>query len=210
MANKESVSPIKPHPNLREFFRDALEDAAGHQRLSADTQTMYYVVNLLTAFTRSEQLYDVDEEGVRLPALAKLLAAALNAGHRGERGQHLQRLGDLALFLSGFFPDQLARKPVDMDYYIAMGGQAYQSLHVDLRGSQRGAALGEVFAELASKFGAFVDALDEVAEALRADRDSNVLRLYELWLKTGSPRLAEKLRRQGIEPNEAGRSRGGH
>lgn len=197
------VSRVVRQSNLTEYFREALDEAANNQRLSADDHTKFYVVNLLTAFTRSEELFEPHPDGPRLKPLALMLTDALSARHPGERGHHLRRLGDIALFMSGFFPDLLARQLVDVDYYIAMGGQAYESLHTTLRGSARGAALSDIYAELASKFAAFVDALDEVAESMRQESDLDILRLYEIWMKTGSQRCAGKLRRLGVEANDS-------
>ena len=45
-----------------------------------------------------------------------------------ERNRALQRLGDVSLFIAGFFAGSFARKLVDIDYHIAMGGRAYGSL----------------------------------------------------------------------------------
>ena len=73
--------------------------------------------------------------------------------------------------------------------------------HVDVRRTMRGRAIGGVFAELAEKFRAFVDVLAEIRDSGRASDALDVLRLYEVWLKTGSLRAARLLRSQGIEPN---------
>ena len=52
------------------------------------------------------------------------------------------------------------------------------------RGRRR--VLGQVFAELAQKFQPMVDALNEVSETSHRHTDEDILRLYEIWLKTGS------------------------
>jgi hypothetical protein len=51
-----------------------------------------------------------------------------------------------------------------------------------------GKALAGVFAEIAAKFQRLVDALNDVSEMSWRSRDRDVLRLYEVWLTTGSPR----------------------
>jgi len=63
-----------------------------------------------------------------------------------------------------------------------------------------GGALGEVFAELSAKFQRLVDALNEVSEMSHRHSDRDVLRQYEIWLKTGSPRAREILLRLGVIP----------
>jgi hypothetical protein len=67
-----------------------------------------------------------------------------------------------------------------------------------------------VFAELATKFGALVDALNEIAAAARPPSNDELMRLYEVWIKTGSPRAAGRLRALGVEPVAATRVRWSH
>ena len=49
-----------------------------------------------------------------------------------------------------------------------------------------------------------VDALNEVSESSCAQTDRDILRLYEIWLKTGSPRCYAQLKRLGVDPTGAG------
>src|SRR5437667_9881154 len=102
-------------PSLAEYFRDALQDALAHQRLAVEDQTEQYVVNLLTLFARAEHLYDGLPAGKRMPPLAGMFAAALEAPAPAERERGLQRLGDVSLFIAGFFAHGFARRLVDID-----------------------------------------------------------------------------------------------
>jgi len=192
---------IRPVANLQEFFKDSVADAMDRQGVAADDHTAYYVVNLLTLFARSEKLYDQRTEGPGPPALALLLAEAATAPDPKVRNVGLRRVGDTSLFVAGFFQDAFARKLVDVDYYIDIGGAAYGSLSASVRGTVHGRAFGGVFAELAAKFREFVDVLAEIRDSARAADDHDILRLYEVWLKTGSVRAARVLRSLGIEPS---------
>jgi len=192
---------IRPVANLQEFFKDSVADAMEKQRVAADDHTAYYVVNLLTLFARSEKLYDHRGDGPGPQPLALLLAEAADTSDSQTRNVVLQRVGDTSLFVAGFFQDGFARKLVDVDYYIDIGGAAYGWLSDSVRGTVRGRAFGAVFAELAEKFREFVDVLAEIRDSARAADDHDILRLYEVWLKTGSQRAARLLRSQGIEPN---------
>jgi len=191
---------IRPVANLQEFFKDSVADAMEKQGVAAHDHTAYYVVNLLTLFARSEKLYDGASEGPGPQPLALLLAEAASSSDPQTRNVVLQRVGDTSLFVAGFFQDGFARKLVDVDYYIEMGGAAYGSLSEYVRGTTRGRVFGGVFAELAEKFRDFVDVLADIRDSGRAG-DLDILRLYEVWLKTGSTRAARLLRSQGIEPN---------
>src|SRR5262249_47788905 len=66
-----------------------------------------------------------------------------------------------------------------------------------------------VFGELAHKFVGFVTVLGEVADGVMASQargERGLLRVYERWLKSGSPTLAAELCARGIVP---GRGKGG-
>jgi hypothetical protein len=92
---------------------------------------------------------------------------------------------------------------VDVDYHIAMGGRAYGTLaQAPFHGAQR--VLADVFAELEEKFQPLVDALNEIGEGAARNSPRDVLRLYELWHKTGSPRAHRLLLGLGIRPVAAG------
>ncbi|HEY0686965.1 MAG TPA: hypothetical protein VGD45_31775 [Steroidobacter sp.] len=191
-------------PNLREFFHDSVQKALRNQRVAVDDHTEHYVVNVLTMFARSEELYEQTPDGVRLRPLAHMLADAAAAPSSQQRDEALRRLGDVSLFIAGFFAQSFARKLVDVDYHIAMGGRAYGTLAENLRYSIRGQAFAAVFLELAGKFQRLVDVLNDVAEMAYQHTDKDILRLYEIWLKTGSPRAFAILQRLGVAPVPSG------
>jgi hypothetical protein len=199
----EAARRVLAVANLREFFRDTLHGALVKQHLTVEDQTEHYVVNLLTLFARSEALYEGDAPGAGLKPLAAILGEALEAPRATERHRTLQRLGDVSLFIAGFFAHSFAARLVDIDYHIAMGGHAYGTLaQATARG--RGRVLAAVFAELAAKFQPMVDALNEVSETSYAHSDRDILRLYEIWLKTGSARCHGLLKRLGVNPTAHG------
>lgn len=196
--------------NLQDFFRTSIDDAITKHGVDVDPHATHYVVNLLTLFSRSDELYEDDGETYGLRPLALMLADAADAQSPEERNYSLQRIGDVALFVSGFFADGLARKAVDIDYYIHMGGNAYGSLSEEVRGTFRGNAFAEVYRELARKFQVMVDVLNEVRESARPDSDVDLLRTYEVWLKTGSKRAEKLLRAQGVTPIQSSREPNQH
>jgi hypothetical protein len=192
---------IKLVASLREYFKDSVAGAMESRRIDAGDQTAHYVVNLLTLFARSEALFDETENGRELRPLAAVLAEAASANRAEQRNYALQRVGDVALFVAGFLCEGMARRLVDVDYYVWVGGSAYGTLSQNIRGSARGRVFSSVFAELADKFQDFVDVLAEVRDAGLSSQDADILRMYEIWLRTGSRRAASKLRSAGIEPN---------
>jgi len=186
--------------SLQDFFRTSVEDAISRQGVEVDTHATHYVVNLLTLFSRSDEFYEDTGETFGLKPLALMLADAADAPTSAERSHALQRIGDVALFMSGFFADSFARRAVDVDYYITMGENAYGSLSDEVRGTFRGNAFADVYLELARKFQVLVDVLNEVREGPNGDNSLDLLRTYEIWLKTGSKRAEALLKEQGVVP----------
>jgi hypothetical protein len=179
-----------------EYFRELVQSAMQNQHLEAGELTAFYLVNLLTGFVhidRVEAARDEEPLGIRF---AKALQ---EAGIRQRDG--LRQVGDLSLFISGFFADSLNRRLVDVDYYIQLGESAYGSL------AHRDVTFGEVFNELSEKFPAFVDVLGEVSEQSALTSNTDVLRLYEKWVRTKSRRSGDLLVARGIVPNASVGSR---
>jgi hypothetical protein len=170
-----------------EYFKELVESAISHQGLTAGEMTSYYLVRLLTGYVHLDPA-DSDE------ALGVRFVKALQAGGALQR-DGLRRVGDLSLFISGYFSDSLNRNSIDIDYYMALGERAYGSL------ARTDDAFSDVFDELAEKFSGFVDVLGEVSERTALTSNSDLLRLYERWLKTRSRRSGDLLARQGIVPN---------
>lgn len=200
MSVSVAAEKVVPVHNLTEYFRESVETVIDKQQVDVDPHAAHYVVNLLTLFSRSDEFYEDHGESYGLRPLALMMADAAGASSAAERNFSLQRIGDVALFISGFFADSLADKLVDLDYYIFMGGNAYGSLSDEIRGTTRGAAFADIYRELAAKFQVFVDVLNEVRDSARPDSDVNLLRTYDVWLKTGSRRAAALLRQNGVVP----------
>ncbi len=210
MADAWASGRVVPVPDLRDYFRQSIDAAMDSQGVCMDPHATHYVVNLLTLFSRSEDLYEDHGECYGLKPLALMLADAAEAATPSERTFSLQRIGDVALFIAGFFADALAYRPVDVDYYVYMGGTAYGSLSDEIRGTARGRALADVYLELAHKFQLMVDVLNEVRDSARQSSDTDLLRAYEIWLKTGSKRAAGLLKQHGVEPMPNAVSRNSH
>ena len=187
------ADPLLPEQTPAEYFRGLIEASFSRQRLRPNELTSYYLVDLLCRFMRPDQRIPFNDDSAE--PLALRLARALDCAGMEQRAR-LRNLGDFSLFMSGFYPDSFRRKSIDVDYYVSMGEYAYGSL------SRREAdAFGEVFAELARKFVLYTDVLADVSERTASSSGSDVLRLYEKWLRTGSPRDGQRLADRGVVPN---------
>ena len=194
------AAPLITGCDTREYFHHAVSRAAQHRGLEVEGETLIYVVNLLTLYVRSERLYDMTADGPAIPPLAELYGEAVHADSAESRDRSLRRLGDLALFVSGFFSQSLGRRLVDVDYYIEMGGRAYGFLAESMRVSRTSTALRDVFSELAYKFSGIAEALSGIGENFAIRTSGDALRLYEIWQCSGNRAAAERLRAIGIEP----------
>ena len=171
-----------------EYFKDLVDRALTHQGVATQELTSYYVVQLLAGFLQQPVNYDDGPLSVRL-------VRALDSGGMRQRAS-LKQIGDLSLFIAGFFSESLNRKMVDVDYYATIGGRAYHALsRVETD------TFSPVFAELGSKFVDFVDVLSEVSERTSCATNVDLLRLYEKWVKTGSRRSGQLLVERGVVPN---------
>ena len=186
--------PILVGKSAQEWFREMVSDVLTHRKLKVQEVTEFYLVNLLTSFLEKERLFVETAEGtVEAEPLALILLRALETDRR-TRTAHLRRLGDTALFVSGFFGDSLARSVVDVDYYIAMGERAYGTL----ADTERAAGLEELYGELSGRFEQFVDLFAEISELSQLRSNRGLLRLYERFLLTRSERVAQLLRERGV------------
>ena len=185
--------------SLQNYFHDYLHSSLRKHNVQATEYTIIYLANLLNNFSRSENFVDTCEGRSPHKPLALHYSDALNSETKHERDLALRRLGDIALFICGLFSDSLKTKAVDVDYYVAMGGSAYSHLSESKTIVASDSSLNEVFYELSSKFIDFADVLSEMNEN-QSQLNKNLLRAYEIWLRTGSKRAQKVLIESGIQP----------
>lgn len=197
MSVPHASSGIDLAANLQDFFDREIRDTIDRHRIDGEDDTVWYLTQLLCTYSRSSRFFDRGQgcAGTLTP-LAFYYRAAVEASSDWERRQHLQRLGDVALFISSLFSGSLSRKPVDVDYYISMGESAYGALADAGPRSTRDRALADIFSDLATRFAAYVAALSEIPTR-PVSSDSLMQQVLE-WERTGQPELARQLRRQGV------------
>ncbi|MBI3179366.1 MAG: hypothetical protein HYZ27_06865 [Deltaproteobacteria bacterium] len=180
--------------DLGEFFRNEVSEAKQQLRIEMSEVLEYYLVNLLCEFSRERVGPKPGDEPLALQ-YKRALEARL-----AERVQILKDLGDEALYVSGFFAAFVERSLVDLNYYISMGGSAYQNLSELMGGQRHGETFAELYEQLARKFAELVDLLNEISEKAR-DKSvdpTELMRLYDRWLRTGSQRARKVLLERGM------------
>jgi hypothetical protein len=185
----------------RDYFREVVADALERRNLKTYPLAETYLIDLLEFYVPASNLFDEVDSNGRLirQTLAETFLKAQSA-EPYERIELLKKLGDRSLYISGFFGDSLQRKLVDVDYYIDMGGMAYGALAESVR--EDGAA--RVYREFARRFLEFVDVLTYISSKASLQNEENILRLFEIYSRTGSDIAREKLLAQGLIAVPAG------
>ncbi len=109
--------------SLYDYFQAEVAQVATDLRSRAPADAQVYVADLLARFGSSDRLFVVMEGRRETEPLALILKRAMEADEAG-RVQELRRLGDVALYTTGLFPERLQRRGMELDYFIRMGGTA--------------------------------------------------------------------------------------
>jgi hypothetical protein len=143
---------------LSRFFGRAARAAYGELGLRDDA-VVGYVADLLARFARTDVLYRLrDPAGRRLDTVVEMLLelarpeawpAGVERVHPDREREIRRHVGDYALFMSGLFPEHVARRG-GLGYYHEQGRRAYAAVFEHDRARYRaGAAL---FGALAADF----------------------------------------------------------
>lgn len=182
------------------FFKEEFDKARASLKCSVDQDVEFYVVNLLCEFidpTKIEKVLNTDGNFLERP-LALILKDAVEAPEF-QRALILRRLGDVSLYLSGFFQDYFNRRTFDVGYYIELGSSAYDQV-ADLQKSRGEGAIERIpYSLMARDFLKLVDVLSQISDSFSA-QSKDTLVLYDRWVRSGSTRLLKLLEDQGIAP----------
>lgn len=181
---------------LYEFFHKEVTTTV--QKLGKDVphEAQIYVANLLTRFSDPSEIFVKMEGKSELEPMAFMLQRALEDPIESRKIQTLQKMGDLAMFQSGFLPERIESRGLRLDYYINMGGMAYESASTLSRGGR--SPFRHLLQRLAQCFRDLVHVLWELSDNSRMASDVGLISLYERWQKTGSERLERKLVKSGL------------
>lgn len=145
---------------LEETFTDLISTSLEENALEISPPVETYVVEVVASLSSG-----VHEMASRSVFLNDLLRKALDSDGLTRR-EYLRVTGDVALFVSGIFPDSLESRKTwfRIGDYIDIGQTAYGNMN------------GDVFAELSVKFPEVVDVLNTVS--VKIDMTSQDLSRY--------------------------------
>lgn len=178
---------------LADYFRERLQESSEELSEPPHEDTLWYMGNMLARFGDRNQLFTWEEGQATLRPLALLYGDACEASSHNKRCLLLRQLGDLALFLGALFPESYARRGINKDYFVGMGGGAYDYLADNAYQSRH------VFSELSDMFTRMLELVAQACAKETVFDASDILALYQRWRESGDPRVAAQLRTLGVD-----------
>ncbi|MDF2180229.1 hypothetical protein P2G88_18390 [Aliiglaciecola sp. CAU 1673] len=176
---------------LADYFRERLQAQAKNLAQAPQDDTFWYLGQLLARLGHRDQFFTYEQGELSVRPLALLYHDALQSeGH--ERCLLLRQLGDMALFLGALFPERYARKGIGKDYFVGMGGGAYDYL------AEHARQLRHVFEELANGFAHMLDLIAATCAKQQQFDASDILALYQRWHQSGDKFAKRQLEALGI------------
>ena len=182
-----SITLVDTRPS--EFFKERVRVALTNSNLTLDNEVEFYLVTLLCNFIKPQETLDLQKLDT---PLALFLKEALESSDSYEQQERFKVLGDLSLYVSGYFQESFNRKTIDIDYYIAIGSSAYQKVAIL---SAQG-----LYRKLATNFPQLIEVVSEVTMIPGQDKPIDILATYDRWTRSNSKRLLKVLQELGIDP----------
>lgn len=179
--------------SLSYYFKKRLTKYAKRFSPPPHDDTCWYLGSLLDRFGRAEHMFAYQDGRVTIRPLALLYSDAIEARNDRERCLLLQQLGDMALFMGALFPERWAKHGIGQDYFVGMGGGAYDYLADNARQNRH------IYAELAQTFTRMLEMVANACSRRQQLTTEEVLALYQRWVATRNPVIASQLKALGIE-----------
>ncbi len=179
------MAVIQTHGDIRSYFHERVQASLKRFSVSVTSDTERYLVDLLA-----------ERQCLATPdaPLVQQWAQALEEEDPREKLRRFQTAGDAALYTCGFFANHVQQRGMSADYFVSMGGRCYRSA------SELSLARRHTFEELAGGFRRLVDVLEEVRESTVLRTPQDIVKLYDTWRRTKSPRVAARLHSAGVFP----------
>ena len=177
---------------LEHYFRERLTQAAARLKPPPNDETLWYTGTVLARFGESQQLFSYDDGHLTIRPLALLYKDAHEAQANWERCLILRQLGDLALFLGALFPERYAKRGIGKDYFVGMGGGAYDYLADNAQHNR------DVYSQLSNMFAILLELIGEACSKESQFDAKDILALYQRWQSTQDPKLEAQLRTLGV------------
>ncbi|GEM_PF-4633683 len=182
-------------PDLAAFLALELKESMTSQGITASPPTEVYLGGILMRFAKPEVLHRKTEGRATHRLLVEMWSQATKTPIGKEQYARFRDVGDLSLFMAGFFYARVRRGVMGENYYVEMGRRAYATV-ADLITARNGQKVGAMYEEMADRFPQFRDAFEETADRVQIDGDRSLMRLCE---RLRDPRRVHRvLRYRGV------------
>lgn len=169
---------VRSLSDLAAFLALELRESMRSQGVTATPATEAYLGGILMRFAKPEALHRGAEGRATHQLLVELRSQAVSASDTGARYTHYRDLGDLSLFMAGFFYARVCHGMMGKSYYVDMGRQAYAAV-ADIVTARSGATLSTMYTEMAERFPQFRAVFEETADRVQIDGYNSLVRLVE-------------------------------
>ena len=185
--------------SCRQYFTEVIDEGMEKTKFYPSQMARLYLIEIMEQFLSADNLFEKNDnqsdskENLSTGTLAEMLLVATNQ-KQGIRINLLKKLGDTSLYMSGFLGDSLKYKIIDVDYYADIGCVAYQRLSKSIQDC----SFQELYMEFATEFIKFMDLLTFFSHKSKLQNNTDLLRLYDKYIKTGSRLAKEVLETKGL------------
>ena len=188
MSNLELMKP-------NEFFRNKITSASTDLSIFLGEDVEFYLVNLLCDFIDPNN-FKMGKLDLLDTPLALIYKQAVEASPQMQVTVY-KKLGDLSLYVAGYFYSSLQNKTVGPKYYISMGSSAYSKISSIMEIRHQEKHFTEMYSKLSAEFTQLVKVITRVSKELPIE-SNNLLRIYEKWCTTQSQTLKAFLMNEGV------------
>ena len=177
-------------------FRDYIKKELSSADSSLSCELTDYLADLLCFYLRSDRFYPScgpPDSGCE-ETLVSLYGKIHSAKARREKIYLFKKMGDLSLYVSGFFRSAVEKKTVSVSYYENMGQSAYSYI-ADCYGSQK-----NVFSSLSYRFRNLAESLFYIQKKSELRDNKRSVALYREYITGKKPAVLKRLLREGRFP----------
>ncbi len=177
---------------LSQYFHERLVELGETITPKPHEDTLWYLGGMLGRLGQSTNVFTYDHGRLTLRPLALLYHDALSVSEGWQCCLLLRQLGDLSLFLGGLFSERYAKKGIGQDYFVGMGGSAYDYLADNAQQNRH------IFSELAVMFVGMLELVARVCSKQNPFDAMDVMALIQRYRQTSDPVAARQLEGMGI------------
>lgn len=189
------MTSVMEHNSFRDYIKNELHLADG----SLSCEVKNYLADLLYFYVRKDRFYEYhcDPDSGCEKTLVSLYGK-IHSARASEKIHLFKKMGDLSLYLSGFFRSAIKKKIVGVSYYEDMGQSAYCYL-ADCYGSQ-----DNVFTSLYRQFKNLAESLFYIQKKSELKNNRQSIALYREYMEQEQPSsvLKRLLQENHLPPEE--------